>query len=538
MPTFSQAVYQQDVLVDDPPKVTVENLGPSLADLNSNVAQALSLCQVRGFLDSTKYRILSSEFRGESRGNAKVDVDNRYQATVYDYTHGKTLLINGIPFDHSAVSTTEANVQPIPDAEELALAAKIVGHPNGPVHGGMPPVLTNDFPNGTSHRILNIAINTPTSSKVFYVNMNNNSVHSPTPEIPHVPFTGSTACVAPLPASGRVSGKGLPGAKKFVITQGLTQLWSFEVTRPSSSSGTKGSGVELRNVMYKGKLLLNRAHVPILNVEYEKLSTGCGPHYRDWQYDEWPFRCSGTDLGPGFRLCHTPATTILDPPFKDGGDFTGVAYYIDGRDVVLKSQMSAGWYRYVSEWRFGVDGTLKPRFGFGAIAQDPYCVCQVHHHHVYWRFDFDIVTAGNNIVREYNDPPLFPPSNLHDKIYEIKRPKDPSRKRRWEISNTRTRHTYALIPGPNDGTRTEFGVGDLWVLQYHGNEFDDGVPFSLIWGTADQTKAHLDKFVTGESVKDKDVVVWYGAHFRHDHAHQTSVVPHIVGPDLRPVRWE
>jgi Cu2+-containing amine oxidase len=153
---------------------------------------------------------------------------------------------------------------------------------------------------------------------------------------------------------------------------------------------------------------------------------------------------------------------------------------------------------------------------------------------VYWRFDFDIVTAGNNIVREYNDPPLFPHSNLHDKIYEIRRLKDPSRKRHWEISNTRTRHTYALIPGPKDGTSTAFGVGDLWVVQFHANELDDGV--SLTHGTPAQTKADIDKFVTSESVKDKDVVVWYGAHFRHDQSHGEHG-DHIVGPDLHPVRW-
>ncbi|HEV2773085.1 MAG TPA: hypothetical protein VGV57_09735 [Thermoleophilaceae bacterium] len=27
-------------------------------------------------------------------------------------------------------------------------------------------------------------------------------------------------------------------------------------------------------------------------------------------------------------------------------------------------------------------------------------VCNVHHHHAYWRFDFDVVSPAHNAVRE------------------------------------------------------------------------------------------------------------------------------------------
>ena len=58
------------------------------------------------------------------------------------------------------------------------------------------------------------------------------------------------------------------------------------------------------------------------------------------------------------------------------------------------------------------DGTIRPRFGFAAVSSS--CVCNVHHHHCYWRFDFDIETAGNNRVREFNDPPLGGGPNWHE----------------------------------------------------------------------------------------------------------------------------
>src|SRR5204863_7411762 len=165
--------------------------------------------------------------------------------------------------------------------------------------------------------------------------------------------------------------KGLPGTANIRITKAGKVLWTFQAIRPSASSGISGSGIELRSVKYKGKSVLYQAHVPILNVEYEKSEgeeSECGPHYRDWQWQEYSFHCDkGTDFPPGFRLCKGPAKTILDHPPTDGGNFAGVAVYVEGQEVVLKSQMIAGWYRYISEWRFHVNGRLRPRFGFGAV---------------------------------------------------------------------------------------------------------------------------------------------------------------------------
>jgi Cu2+-containing amine oxidase len=96
-----------------------------------------------------------------------------------------------------------------------------------------------------------------------------------------------------------------------------------------------------------------------------------------------------------------PAQTILESG-TDSGNFRGVAIYRQGRETVLVSELQAGWYRYISRWRFHDDGTIRPRFGFSAVQNA--CVCNVHHH-VYWRLDFDIGAAENNEVREFNSPP-------------------------------------------------------------------------------------------------------------------------------------
>jgi len=72
------------------------------------------------------------------------------------------------------------------------------------------------------------------------------------------------------------------------------------------------------------------------------------------------------------------------------------------------------------------------------------------------------------------------------------------------------------------------------VVRYHDNELDDGV--TVVGGSASETKANIDMFLTGEPVKNEDVVIWYGAHFKHDQVHELGA-SHIVGPTIRPLRW-
>ena len=51
-------------------------------------------------------------------------------------------------------------------------------------------------------------------------------------------------------------------------------VWTLCWVSPDESSGVDGSGLELHDVRYKGKLVLARAGVPLINVDYEP--GGCG----------------------------------------------------------------------------------------------------------------------------------------------------------------------------------------------------------------------------------------------------------------------
>ncbi len=127
-----------------------------------------------------------------------------------------------------------------------------------------------------------------------------------------------------------------------------------------------------------------------------------------------------------------------------------MAVYEENGETILMSEMEAGWYRYMSQWRLTDDGIIKPRIGFAAVESS--CVCTRHHHRVYWRFDFDIKSAGSNRVFEHNNPPLFGGTdNWRPLDFEVRRARNPARQRRWRVQNTQSNEAYLIVPGPNDG---------------------------------------------------------------------------------------
>lgn len=525
--------------------------GPNEEAINILSHKLMKHNLVRRYLDKTRYRLLYCELIDpdiESKAEHKPALPNGFRATFYDYTNNRTIYAHGL-FDKrnntpKALEISESSIQPLPSKEEFDEAVKILRHDKTirsliendevQIYPPMPPLINTELPDGTVERTITVGIIPKTDKhkhEIVGVNMINESISRFDNKAPSNSQANAMTCG--LPYASQPTAQHIAGQVWVTVTQGGTVLWRFLVVRPAASSGTNGSGVEIRYVDYRGKRVLYRAHVPILNVKYTVGS--CGP-YRDWQNEEGMIHAIGTDVAPGFRLCSSPATTILDTG-SDVGNFLGVAIYVKGLEVIIVSEMEAAWYRYISEWRLHANGTIRPRFGFSAVNSSS-CVCNTHHHHAYWRFDFDIRTAGNNRVREFNSPPIIGSSNWNSKNYEIKRFRDPSRRRKWRVENTVSGEAYDIIPGPDDGTSISspdwpFPRGDVWLLRYRGTELDDGVV-----AVGPPYEADLDRFTNGESINAKDVVVWYSAHFSHDTASEPpGVHGHIVGPNLRPVRW-
>jgi hypothetical protein len=526
--------------------VKITPFGPTQAALDEIAHDLLRLTEVKKHLQKTRHRLLSIavvETEVELKQSRLPPTPSRFRATIYDYTNNRTVLVAGRLARPRQVEITDSASQALPTREEFEEAVQILMRDEelGPgireqqlqPYPPMPPLLGEQLADGRTERTIAVGllpIKGEHHHEIVGVNMSRRTIiryenHAPPTAQAHNPICG-------VPNANQSTASNVTGQVWITVKQGSTTLWKFLAVRPATSSGTNGSGVELRFVDYRGKRVLYRAHVPILNVKYN--SDACGP-YRDWQNQEGMIQANGTDVAPGFRLSPTPAQTILDTG-SDTGNFLGTAIYIRGQEVVLVCEMEAGWYRYVSEWRLHANGTIRPRFGFSAVSSS--CVCNVHHHHAYWRLDFDIRTAGNNRVREFNNPPLVGSSRWHNKNYEIRRPRDPARNRKWRVENAATGEGYDIIPGSDDGVATAspdwpFPKGDVWILRYRGSEIDDGVV-----AIGPPYEAGLDGWVNGESIQNKDVVIWYGAHFTHDVTHEPpGSHGHIVGPLLKPVKW-
>jgi hypothetical protein len=516
--------------------VKVERFGPSPSRVTRAAQRLARNAAVRERLNGAPNRLLALSLVEPDRKTRNPQEPTRVSATVYDYANERALVVEGPIEGDGPVTVAETARQPPVSQEELEAALDLVKGQDqlGPaVRGGsvqayapMPPLVTTELPEGNAERNITLGLLPHGNGKheIVSVNLGRGEVTRFEGGAPLTALADRAICGVPVEAGQPTANRGAPGMALVTVSRGNTRLWRFVAVRPAASSGNDGSGIELRFVDYKGRRVLYRAHVPILNVRYAQ--NACGP-YRDWQWQEGRIQATGRDVAPGFRLCPNPAKTIMQSG-TDVGNFLGVGIYVRNQEVVLVSELEAGWYRYISEWRLDANGTIRPRFGFAAVSSS--CVCKKHHHHTYWRFDFDIGAPNGNRVLEFNDPAIAPGgANWHPIRFEAKRFRDAARKRRWRVMNASGK-AYAILPGRNDRTARGDGYakGDFWVLRSRAGQIDD-YPIT-------GTEAQLDKLVNNESVLDQDIVVWYGAHFTHDVQSHTAV-GHVVGPDLVPAVW-
>jgi Copper amine oxidase, enzyme domain len=339
------------------------------------------------------------------------------------------------------------------------------------------------------------------------------------------PARGLMALVLALASVGPVLAQDCPAPYKITWPDS-NPVWSMCWTPPNSSSGVDGSGLELNDVRFKGKRVLYKANIPVLNVLYEP--GGCGGStlsYRDWANQLWPFDANNV-ISPGYAEPTTPPKTVCDHPGSDAGSFSGVTVEKRADALTLTTQMTAGWYRYIQQWIFFPDGSFSPRFDFTAI-ENP-CIHKIHTHHVYWRLDFDIDGAANNVVEKATGPNPGPTSPWVPLTTETsdKRPSPIRFTRPWRVRNKDSGRGYIIRDNIADGSADSWADADHWVLRYHSNEQDDGGATGGPTGDA----IHIHPYLNGENVDGQDVVIWY--HAGHQHVTPLTCVP--VGPRIVP----
>lgn len=297
-------------------------------------------------------------------------------------------------------------------------------------------------------------------------------------------------------------------------------IWQLCWISPEDSSGIDGSGLEIADVRYNGRLVLARGHIPVLNVKYDP--GGCGGFdlsYRDWSNQLVRFDADNV-IRPGYAEPTVPPRTVCDNPGTDVGSFSGVAAEKLADRLILSTQVQAGWYRYIHSWTFFADGTIKPMLRFTAV--DNVCTPLAHYHNVYFRFDFDLDGVENDAVDEYN-------AGVWSAVTtEAQRLHSPATSRRWRVRDKTTGSGYEIVPGPAADIANAWSVADAWSLLYRSGEEDDGGAT----GGLDGDRAHIDRYVSGDSIDARDVVFWYRVGYRHDGPADCE----IGGPTLQPVR--
>ncbi|HYE96608.1 MAG TPA: hypothetical protein VD962_10395, partial [Rubricoccaceae bacterium] len=327
-----------------------------------------------------------------------------------------------------------------------------------------------------------------------------------------------------------VTGIGCTGTPTGHVNWPATNpIWSFDFIRPSQSTGSDGSGLELRNVYYRGVLQMKQAHAPILNVEYDP-GGGC-TCFRDWSDSEVRFQANNPLPGFSCIANATPGTvrTTCDSNMEGGtggdvGSFVGVSLEDFGTELVLTTHMSAGWYRYRMKWHFYADGRIWPEYSFSAASAT--CTSAAHRHHVYWRFDFDINNTPNNDAVSEINPALGSTTTFTNERSGTWG--NPAHGVYWTILDAGTGNGYRLVPSsadlllPADFDGPSPALLDMALLRYVPGVVDDGSPSCAI------SPSGLG--LNNEAVSGQDVVFWYRSGALHNAGNPWEC--DIVGPML------
>ena len=549
---------------DQPVEIKIVPWGPTEKDVEAAKRRVRQSIEAQNALKGKKHRLISFSYIEESATDKTLPSrpPTRYRVLFYDYTNDRAIIAESDFAAREPVTVRQEPFDPGVGREELDAAFELVKRDSEfkawanlnrlELFEPMPPMS-----NLKGERLINVGVrNTETGeSQIVGVSFKNDRVNRYESGAPLTSRVAPEACGI-TDAHQSSTADGVPGQYQVTVLQNDAPIWEILVVRPSSSSGRvfERSGLEVRDVKYKGKSVLKRGHAPVLNVRY--IGDTCGP-FRDWQFQEGFFnapQAGSENPAPGIRVLAEGqiATTAVESG-NDSGNFQGVAIYRQnpgsGSEVVMVTEMNAGWYRYIMEWRFALDGTIRPRYGFAST--DNSCVCLTRRHHVYWRFDFDVVSPNNKIFQVERGRKFLKPVTTEAAIF-----RSYQTNRGFLIQNATGDEAYQLTPNLTDGSVTNaegalsdtFGAGDFWLLRFKGTadapqEIDDPNPDDPNPITA--YRATLDPWVSGESLTNQDVVVWYAAHVQRVDAssRSESAKPevlqgnHVVGPDLRPVRW-
>ena len=316
-------------------------------------------------------------------------------------------------------------------------------------------------------------------------------------------------------------------------------------------------GLVLSDVHFQGKKVLKFAGVVeiftgydegeprILDIDDGGLGTNKMKLLRgvDCSSAEW---CKVFDAG-GREQANDGRAFVMMHEEKTGPNYLGGAGRVPGRSLTLwmasRFEGPPDGYTFIVKWTFRDDGTIIPEVGATGVPQhlqegdtsdlganigverNKKVFAPAHVHQFLYRLDFDIDGEANT-VEEFNRDQRRAgvTNNWTPLLKETGREWKPETFRSWRVINRRSKNalghfrSYQIIPsagglfrsGPREGFDDEPALeADLWVTLYKPAEY------TRTSGERRPAMTALPRYADGESVEDKDVVLWYWMGFHH-----------------------
>jgi len=225
-------------------------------------------------------------------------------------------------------------------------------------------------------------------------------------------------------------------------------------------------------------------------------------------------------------------------------------------ELVVRTIPTVGNYDYIYDWVFNRKGEIRIEIGATGIAAAkgvaaaavegprdlpygslvaPHIAAPYHDHFLSFRLDLDVDGSANHFVAEKLVRKTLPASSTRRSVWtrqEAPMPKEfsvaPSHSPEiWRIENRGVRtslgyspsfeiaagHNATSLLGSDDWAqrRAGFSASALWVTAYKPNELHAAGDYP----NQSSTVEGLPRFVNGETIGGKDLVVWYTMGFHH-----------------------
>lgn len=322
-------------------------------------------------------------------------------------------------------------------------------------------------------------------------------------------------------------------------------------------------GLEINRAFFHNGSVAWRMGVPFSLTRYEEPLSGFGP------YKDVLGLPSARGL-PGFGEGALPLTQESCSRFFGNGhllhDDRVCVEYREGIEpaVAVWGRYDLFNYRFLQGWVFDARGHIEPFLAMGGALIDGIWIGEEganHHHHIYWRLDFDVGNPGEDVFQAFKRggdtvwdigfssfitdgvrPSCRPLGEVSGAAWCDVRTEsgvlyDQRTGDRWRVVDPRDLNSQGNgksfeFAVHSDGPADHFSTFDAMVLQYKGDSLEIGYEVPTSPRLGDEAAGRYT--LLPETITDP--VVWVAQHVHHDTRDEDrgSMSHHYAGFDIRP----